>query len=71
MFYFIEIVTTTSGTAKAVWDKASLDEAVSAFHQTLASAMANENAVKALCLIIDDQGATYRNEYWHRQEEGV
>lgn len=66
MYYLIEVSDTTSGTAKAIWDKPSLDSATMALHQTMASAMANENALSCLCMVISEKGETLRFDYWER-----
>ena len=66
MFYLIEISNTTSGIAKAIYDKDSLDAASMQLHQTFASAMANEDVSSCLCMIIDGHGNTQRYEYWER-----
>lgn len=68
MFYLIEKTTTAAGTAKAIWDKPSLDAAVISLHQTMASAMANAEAQTALTMIIDEKGAVQRYEYWVRPD---
>lgn len=69
MYYLIEISTTKDGIAKAIWDKDTLDLAYMQLHQTLASAMANENVSNCMCMVIDGHGATMRHEYWERTAE--
>ena len=66
MFYLIEISNANGTIAKAIWDKNTLDEATMQLHQTLASAMANENVSSCLCEIINEKGAVQRHEYWAR-----
>jgi len=65
MFFLIDITTTKDGQiAKALWDYPDLDTAVMNFHQSIASAMANENVVSFLRQIIDEAGITYRQEHY-------
>ena len=52
MFYVVEIVSTKDGTAKAITEKATQDEAVMLLHQVLASAMTNQNAQSCVCLVV-------------------
>lgn len=66
MFYLIEISDTASGVAKAITEKTSLDSAYMTLHQTLASAMANEQVHSCMCMVIDAVGAVQRYEYWER-----
>ena len=70
MFYLIEITNMKDGTEpKAVWDKNSLNDAERQFHQTLASAMSNENVLSCLCMIIDSTGRTVKKEYYVKDIE--
>ena len=66
MFYVVEIVSTKDGTAKAVTEKATIDEAQMLFHQIFASTMANQNAQSCVCLVVAANGAILRDEYWSR-----
>ena len=66
MFYLIEVSDTTSGVAKAIYDKSTLDDATIQLHQTLASAMSSENVNSCLVMIIDRTGAVQRHEFWER-----
>lgn len=57
MKYFItEITTTEAGTAKAVTEKDTFDEARMVFHQVMASAFANPAVTYALCEIVGEDG---------------
>lgn len=67
MYYLIEITETNDGTAKAIWDKPTLNDATMQLHQILASAMANEAVGSCLCMVIDAHGAVLRHEYWGRE----
>lgn len=69
MYYLIEISTTNEGVAKAIWDRETLDLATMQLHQTLASAMANENVQSCLCMVINSKGDTQRYDYWERTNE--
>lgn len=55
-YFVVEISTANGATAKAVTEKATLDEAKMLFHQIMASAYANDNVTYALCMIINDKG---------------
>jgi len=68
MYYLIEISNTTSGIAKAITSKDTLDTAAMQLHQTLASAMANEAVSSCMCMVIDGRGAVQRYEYWERSD---
>ena len=66
MVYLIEKTVSNNIPAKAIWDKADLNEALMALHQVMASAMASQNVTSALAMIIDERGATLKHEYWER-----
>lgn len=66
MYFLIEITTTASDTAKAIWDKSSLSEAMMALFQGMASAIANINVRTAMFMVIDHTGSIQRYEYWER-----
>lgn len=70
--YLIEITKMQDGTiAKAIWEKTNIDDARMAFHQTLASAIANLNVEACLCMITDECGNEYKDlkEYWSREPQ--
>ena len=56
MYYVLEITTVNGATAKAVTEKATIDEAKMLFHQIMASAYASNKVSYALCMIINDKG---------------
>lgn len=66
MYFLVEITSTASETAKAIWEKSSIDEATMALFQGMASAIANINVQTAMFMIIDKTGAIQRYEYWER-----
>lgn len=66
MYYLIEISTTSENTAKAIWDKNTLDDATIALHQSMAFGMSSENVLQILCMIINSTGAVMRSELWQR-----
>ena len=55
-YFVLEITTANGATAKAVTEKANLDEAKMLFHQVMASAYANDKVTFALCMVINDKG---------------
>lgn len=55
-YFVLEIATVNGATAKAVTEKATLDEAKMLFHQIMASAYANDKVTYSLCMIINDKG---------------
>jgi len=55
-YFVLEITTADGATAKAVHEKATMDEARMLFHQILASAYANDKVTYALVQIISDKG---------------
>lgn len=66
MYFLVEIISTASETAKAVWEKSSVTEATMALFQSMASAMANLSVQTAMFMVIDKTGAIQRYEYWER-----
>ena len=66
MYFLVEITSTASETAKAIWEKSSLTEATMALFQGVASAMANLSVQTAMFMVIDKTGAIARYEYWER-----
>lgn len=66
MCFLVEITTTASETAKAIWEKASVEEATMALFQGMASAIANPSVLTAMYMIIDHTGSSKRYEYWER-----
>lgn len=66
MFFLIEITSTASETAKAVWEHSNITSATMALFQGMASAMANANVNTAMFMVIDGTGAIQRYEYWER-----
>ena len=66
MYFLIEITSTASETAKAIWEKSSVTEATMALFQGMASAMANLNVQTAMFMVIDKTGTIQRYEYWER-----
>lgn len=66
MYFLIEITSTEAQTAKAIWEKASVDEAMMALFQGMASAIANINVQSAMFMVIDRTGSIQRYEYWER-----
>lgn len=66
MYFLVEITSTQAETAKAVWEKSSIDEATMALFQGMASAIANINVQSAMFMIINRKGEIQRYEYWER-----
>ena len=72
-YFVLEITTVDGTTAKAVWEKDSIDEAKALYHQIMAAAYSNENCTYALCQIIDDRGfcvITERKPTYTEPDEG-
>ena len=66
MYFLVEITSTASETAKAIWEKSSVTEATMALFQGMASAMANLSVQTAMFMVIDRAGTIQRYEYWER-----
>lgn len=66
MYFLVEITSTQAETAKAVWEKSSIDEATMALFQGMASAIANISVQTAMFMIINRKGEIQRYEYWER-----
>ena len=56
-------------TAQAISAIDDITNAEMRYHQTLASAMANPKVLSMLCLIMDENGYTIRQEKWKRVVE--
>lgn len=70
MFYFIEVQNLNDGTlAQAIYAKDSLNEAIAAFHSSLAYAAQSTNVDKCLCVVMNDRGLIYYNELWEKNLE--
>jgi len=70
MFYLNQITTDKDGvTAKALFDYETNDAAVISLHQTMASAMSNDNVNHAMCMIFTDAGIVLKQENWDRPAE--
>lgn len=68
--YFVMQVTTDSvGTATAVTEKATIDEARGLFHQILASIYANTDVTYGLVMVINEQGFCEVMEQYPRVPE--
>lgn len=69
MFYLIEITTynDSTPTGKAVYGYETHDETLATFFQKMRGAIVNPNYASELCMIINEQGAVQRYEYWVRQ----
>ena len=66
MYFLVEITSTADQTAKAIWEKASIDEATMALFQGMASAIANIAVQTAMFMVINLKGEIQRYEYWER-----
>ena len=66
MYFLVEITSTGSETAKAVWEKSSVTEATKDLFLGMASAMDNLSVQTAMFMVIDKTGAIHRYEFWER-----
>lgn len=66
MYFLVEITVTATATAKAIWEKSSVDEATMALFQGMASAIANANVHNAMFMVLNHKGEIQRYEYWER-----
>lgn len=64
--YTVEIAIVGETSTQAVFERPSIDAAYAAYHQFMASCMANNNCSRALCIVIDDNGGVYRKDTWSR-----
>lgn len=69
MYYLIEITTynDSTPTGKAIYGYETHDEALAAYFGKMRGAIINANYTSELCMIINEQGAVQRYEYWVRQ----
>ena len=68
-YFVLEIITTASGTAKAVTEKSTLKESYMLFHQIMSSALANPDVTFALCQVIDSDGFCQVSERYPRLDD--
>ena len=66
--YTIEITTVSGQTAQTIYERADLKAALSAHHQTMASALANPDCTEVLSMVINSVGGTYKQEHWKAEE---
>lgn len=63
MFYIIEISTGDAKIAgRAIYEYATIDEAVATFHSKLGTAMKSDLYATELIMVMDDEGAVLRVE---------
>lgn len=63
MYYVLEIATGDAKVAgKSVYQYATIEEAVGAFHSKLGTAMRSELYESDLCMVIEDNGSVSRSE---------
>lgn len=70
MYYIIELQTTNGTPAHIVQTASTRNEAMSKYHQVLASAAISQVDVHA-CTIIDDHGISIAREFYDHNEEPV
>lgn len=63
-YYSIEIVSTADQTAKGIVEHDTVKSALMAFHQAIASAMANPAVIKGLFFIMNEKGAMVSMEQY-------
>jgi hypothetical protein len=66
MKYYLVMI--QNGNTQAIYEKASYDEALSAFHSELAYRA--ESRKSTMCMIIDGDGNVYKREMWPMNEGG-
>ena len=66
MTYFTEEISITNdgSVACAITPRESYNQAISAYHQILASATINTNVKKCYCEVKDDSGLVYKSEVY-------
>ena len=63
MFYVIEVTTGDSKVSgKAVYEYATLNEAVASYHKKMGTAMGSDLYNSELVMVVDSEGAVYRSE---------
>lgn len=70
-FYLETITTETAQEAKGLFEYESLDEAEVAFHNTMASAILNENVLYARCRVINEYGMQNMIDTWQAPDTGL
>lgn len=65
--FTIEIQTVNGQTAAAIYERTGLKTALSAHHQTMASALANPECTEVLSMVINSDGGVYKSEQWRSE----
>ena len=69
-FYVVEVAHGDPKIAgKAVYEYATLDEAVATWHQKMGTAMKSEFYTETLLMVVGFDGAVYKSEYYVRPQE--
>lgn len=69
-FYLIEIATGDEQIAgKGVYEYATKNEAVAAFHSKLGSAMKSDLFTSDLLMVVDSTGQWYEQQYYTKEEK--
>ena len=70
-YYLIEVTTYVDGTptAKAIYGAYSEKDAVANFHSKLGGAMKNDNYATELVMVVSEQGAVIKSEYYVKPNE--
>lgn len=58
MFYTFQMTVVDGQTAVGAFERVDKKTALSAYHSTIASALANPNCTKCLCMVFDQFGQT-------------
>ena len=67
MWFLVEITINYDGvSARALWERSSMDDAVMALYQGMAYAIANPDVHMAMFMIIDEAGRVLKHEHWVR-----
>lgn len=62
MFFTVEISTVDGTTSQAIFQRADKNTAIGAFHQFLASCVANTKCTHAYCQVLCDNGEIFKTE---------
>lgn len=69
MFYILTATTMKDGTKPSNLETSTtIDNACMKLHQTQAYNYANDDVVKALVLIVDEEGSTHRRDYFEKEQ---
>ena len=63
-FFTVEIKTVSGAVTQVIYERADVKAAIAAHHQTMASALANDNCTEVLSMVINSAGGVHVKDHW-------